>query len=76
MKKHLLEENPHFEYYTTVTKENIDFEIYDDLYGNCFYLAWIDPTTQEVKKCSCGAFNNNFHAEIDDIVDSYKKENK
>lgn len=70
--KHLLEETNVFTYYTTISKNNIDFEVYNDDYGECFYLAWIDPITKEAKECGCGTFNNNFHAEIENIANSYR----
>lgn len=73
MKKHLLEENPHFEYYRTISKENIDFEVYDNLYEECFYLAWINPKTKKVEEWGCETFNNNFHMVIDDILETYKE---
>lgn len=66
MIKHLLVETPTLTYYRTITKNNINFEIYDNNKNDCACLVWLDPNTQEINQKNC---YTNIYAEINNIIE-------
>ena len=65
MKKYLLEQSPTFVYFKTVVKDNVSFELYENVKNDCFCLAWKNPITQDVEKYNC--FENPY-VKIDQVI--------
>ena len=68
--EYLLEDelNDSFSFVTIETCKGIEFEVYMDDYGQSYFLAWVDPRTNEVCQYGCGTYGD-YRVEMEDIAD-------
>lgn len=60
--------NDSFKFIQTEECKGIQFDVYVDDYGQSYFLAWIDPQTEEVNQWCCGTYND-YKTEMEDIAD-------
>ena len=57
------------DYLSSLTYRDIEVDVFVDDYGQCFYIKFKLPNTEEVQEIGLGTYNLAYKEETQDIID-------